>query len=82
MKEKFGLLRIYIDGETREMTEVIHLPEEASATVCEDCGGEEGFLQGEGYMATRCDGCQQAHRDMLAQRRTARGRRDLGIGEV
>ncbi|MCJ1457270.1 hypothetical protein MMC28_007637 [Mycoblastus sanguinarius] len=62
IKEKFGELRIYLDGETEEMETIVADAEEEAAKTCEDCGGE-GYWQMHGWWEyTRCEECHEAIR--------------------
>lgn len=54
VKEKFGTLRFYLDGGTKEMYTLIHEAEELSGSICEECG-EPGKRQGKGWIKTVCD---------------------------
>jgi hypothetical protein len=61
IKEKYGTLRVYWDGELSaeadaQVEEAIALAEARSAVTCEVCG-EEGRLRGGAWLTTRC----QAH---------------------
>ena len=38
VKEKFGGLRFYVDGATKEQYDYIHFAENFSYRICEDCG--------------------------------------------
>ncbi len=60
IKEKFGILRIYIDGiyEINEAQQAVDAAEKASKIVCELCGGP-GKLFPKGWMKTHCDACHQ-----------------------
>lgn len=54
VKEKFGLIRFYLDGETDEMTAAIQEAEDRSAVTCETCGAP-GKLTGTGWLRTACE---------------------------
>ncbi len=53
VKEKFGLLRYYLDGCTPEMWDWIREAEDESARTCEDCGAP-GKRNGRGWIRTTC----------------------------
>ena len=61
IKEKFGLLRIYMSKQDGDMSAAVLRAEEASAKLCEDCG-EIGWMHQEGWMRTSCTGCQKKWR--------------------
>ena len=54
IKEKFGLLRVYIDGGVEGVDTIIARAEERSAVTCEDCG-KPGRLRRKGWLRTLCD---------------------------
>lgn len=55
IKEKFGGLRYYADGDVDEqMDGMIDFAESLSYTICEECGAP-GKLRGGGWMRTLCD---------------------------
>jgi len=54
VKEKFGGLRFYMEGETKEMSDLISKAEEASFKTCEVCG-EPGEPKRGGWIKTLCD---------------------------
>jgi hypothetical protein len=55
IKEKFGGLRYYADGDIDEqMDGMIDFAESLSYTICEDCGAP-GKLRSGGWMRTLCD---------------------------
>ena len=55
IKEKFGGLRYYADGDIDEqMDGMIDFAESLSYTICEECGAP-GKLRGGGWMRTLCD---------------------------
>jgi hypothetical protein len=56
VKEKFGLLRVYISG-SQEAQEAIYQYEEYSGKVCENCG-QPGKLRLGGWVRTLCDECE------------------------
>jgi len=55
IKEKFGGLRYYADGDVDEqMDGMIDFAESLSYTICEECGAP-GKLRGGGWIRTLCD---------------------------
>lgn len=56
VKEKFGLLRVYINNGTDEVYKIIDEYESKSAHVCETCG-DPGKSRGGGWIYTVCDSC-------------------------
>jgi hypothetical protein len=62
IKEKFGELRIYVDGGNEAVSQLIQEAKEVAGVTCEGCG-----QPGEGFeMRTLCGGCCEA--DMTAKR--------------
>ena len=57
VKEKFGMLRIYMDGGDDYIDELISQAESESSSVCEQCGAE-GFLIKKGWWRTICSHCE------------------------
>ena len=58
IKEKWGLLRIYVNFYTDEVDEILHAAEKESGTVCESCG-EPGTFRNSGWYRTFCDTCEE-----------------------
>jgi hypothetical protein len=58
VKEKFGGLRFYANGCTKEMNDLIRVAEEESYKICEDCG-KPGELRDTGWYRTLCDTCHK-----------------------
>lgn len=55
-KEKFGSLRVHIDGGSAEAYAVIDAARAASERSCEACGANARLMRTpEGYYSTRCD---------------------------
>ena len=60
VKEKFGRLRIYVDGEDKTLDEAIRLAESASGHICERCGNSgEIRKNSRGWFKTTCDECYE-----------------------
>jgi hypothetical protein len=89
VKEKFGTLRFYMEGEDSRMLDLIQEAERQSASTCEMCG-IQGRLREGGWLKTLCDWCA-AKRDrrgvaMPAQRlricdTAPGGKRTEGVAE-
>ncbi|KAL8797154.1 MAG: hypothetical protein Q9195_000621 [Heterodermia aff. obscurata] len=59
IKEKFGLLRVYMHGgTTEEIGQAIQRAVEESAKTCEVCG-REGQLGDKGWLRVRCNECEE-----------------------
>lgn len=56
VKEKYGTLRFYVNGETDATEKAIEKAEDRSAVTCEVCG-KPGKLRGACWLRTRCDEC-------------------------
>lgn len=61
VKEKFGGLRVYIDGGSDAAHDIVAAAEEESFRICELCG-DPGRVRGGGWLVTRCDGCMEPRR--------------------
>jgi hypothetical protein len=57
VKEKFGGLRVYTQGTTDEVYELIDRSEEESFKVCEQCGAPGKLRDEGGWLRTLCDKC-------------------------
>lgn len=68
VKEKFGRLRVYLSGETREMQDKVYAYEAMSGKICEECGAEGTFREG-GWVRTLCNPCERKYQ----ARKRARG---------
>jgi len=67
VKEKFGSLRFYVSGATREEYDIIDKAEAISEITCEDCG-KPAVLKNLGHWSvTLCDDCY----DVAEQHRLA-----------
>ena len=85
IKEKFGLLRVYmVGGRTEEMGQAIRRAEEESARTCEVCG-REGQLSNKGWMRVRCNDCEerreQEQRERKRERKESRSEADGAVAE-
>jgi hypothetical protein len=63
IKEKLGLLKIYVDQiddfkKNSEVIAAISAAESQSAITCEDCGGVGKQMTINGWISTVCDSCQ------------------------
>ncbi len=59
VKEKFGLLRIYIDNTDEYIDGLVSMAESISAITCEDCG-LPGEMRDGGWLRTLCNSCDEA----------------------
>lgn len=57
IKEKFGGLRIYIDGLAPQYDAIVDAAESVSASVCECCGRSGQRRSSSGWLKTRCEDC-------------------------
>lgn len=62
IKEKFGTLRVYLDGYSFHSDRVVRVAEAASAVVCEWCG-EPGEMRSGSWLLTLCDSCHVKYVD-------------------
>ena len=62
VKEKFGELRIRLEGGDEHVDDLVQQAEQQSWTTCEVCG-RSGTLRDEGWMVTLCDPCQKDRQD-------------------
>jgi hypothetical protein len=59
IKEKFGTLRVYVDGGNKEIWDIIDQAERQSGLTCEECGTTEGNITTKGgWIRTLCDPCR------------------------
>ena len=59
IKEKFGTLRFYPGGCTKEQWKLIEEAERKSSTICEYCGSTENVkLYTDGWYTTECKNCR------------------------
>jgi hypothetical protein len=68
VKEKFGTLRFYADGDEGSH-EIISEYEDKSGTTCEDCGGLGDSENRGGWLKTICPGCREK-RDLASKIRS------------
>lgn len=57
IKEKYGTLRFYVSGASKEIYDMIHAAEKESATTCEQCGDPGVLCVFNRWYATRCQKC-------------------------
>ena len=83
IKEKFGLLRVYMfGGMTEEMAQAIQRAEEESAKTCEVCG-REGQQMNKGWMRVRCNDCEERReQEQHERKREGKESRIEGDGAV
>lgn len=58
VKEKFGLLCVYINNNDDITEKIIEEAENESAKTCEKCGSTEGVSQTKGWISTLCKACK------------------------
>lgn len=63
IKEKYGELRIYLDGYTDEIQAIIAAAECKSIRTCEVCGEEGKQHIVKGWIYTRCNSCYEKLRN-------------------
>jgi hypothetical protein len=56
IKEKFGSLRFYTEGNSFVLDNAICVAEAVSETTCESCG-QPGTIKGPGWLKCVCDKC-------------------------
>jgi len=63
VKEKFGTLRFYVEGATREQYGVIGFAENLSRYICEDCGTTKNMGQTSGWIKNICEDCSKDNKN-------------------
>jgi hypothetical protein len=58
IKEKFGVLRCYLNVYDENLQSIISKYENKTAHICESCG-KNGEIRNIGWLKTRCDSCQE-----------------------
>lgn len=58
VKEKFGGLRFYTNGSTKEINNLINKAESMSLVTCEECGKPGKNQANKGWIETLCDECR------------------------
>lgn len=58
VKEKWGVLTVYIKGGSDKIWPVLIRYLEKSRTVCEDCGAPGETRKGRAWLRTLCDACE------------------------
>ena len=59
VKEKFGGLRIYVDGGNKEIWDYLLALEDRSLQTCETCGKPGRLRDNRGWWLTLCDICEE-----------------------
>ena len=72
VKEKWGGLRIYIDGYTDEIEVLIEQAEEKSVSICEICGKDGKLMRVNGWWKTRCNDCLEKEKEQERKRTNRR----------
>jgi len=60
VKEKFGLLRIYVTLYTEELSAFIQDLENESSKICEECGSTDGVTTMGDWLKTYCKKCRNS----------------------
>jgi hypothetical protein len=63
MKEKFGGLRFYTNGNNDEVEGMIRMAEYMCDHTCQDCGSTEELGETSGWVSVICRSCVTAHGD-------------------
>lgn len=63
MKEKFGGLRFYTNGNDDEVDGMIRMAEYMCDNTCQDCGSEQDLGYTSGWITLLCRNCAIAHGD-------------------
>ena len=59
VKEKFGTLRFYVNGNDAKQEGYIDFAEFLSGSICEECGSNKNVKQTKGWICTRCSDCMK-----------------------
>lgn len=59
IKEKYGILKVYVTKGSQKVENLIDKYEEKSSKVCEDCGKSGKLHDIEGWLYTVCDECKK-----------------------
>lgn len=59
IKEKFGGLRIYLEGATEQHWDICEMAEIRSLETCEGCGGAGRIFRNFGWIYNRCGACER-----------------------
>ena len=57
VKEKFGSLNFYFTGGDEYIGGMVHLAENQSYDICENCGSTNNIKQTDGWIKTLCENC-------------------------
>jgi hypothetical protein len=63
MKEKFGGLRFYTNGNDNEVEGMIRMAEYICEHTCQDCGSEQELGETSGWVSVICRSCVTEHGD-------------------
>ncbi len=63
VKEKYGELRFYTNGESDAIHGMIWLAERMSNYICEKCGSVEGVSQTKGWIISLCQTCMKKYKN-------------------
>lgn len=62
VKQKFGGLRCYVDGDSRALSDALRTAEESASLTCENCSWVGAKMSVRGYIAVLCPPCLMAER--------------------
>lgn len=62
VKEKYGTLRFYTNGENDTQSGMIRFAEYLSGLTCEQCGSMEDVSQTKGWITTLCGNCMKEYK--------------------
>ncbi len=62
VKQKYGSLRFYTNYSTDYIEGAIHMAENMSVCICEECGSTDGVTQTTGWIRTLCKRCRRRYR--------------------
>lgn len=68
IKEKFGLLRVYVDDGDSRIQDAINVFEFLSKFICMDCGSDRGTLRTEYRIVVRCDECEKEANEKMFEK--------------
>ena len=61
VKEKYGTLRFYTNGNNERQYGYINFAEYLSAFICEECGSNNNVTQTEGWIVSLCPKCMKKY---------------------
>lgn len=68
VKEKFGMLRFYVQNATDEQMQLISFAENLSSRICEKCGSmKDAVPGGNGWVKTLCPPCREGKSQSIGE---------------